>query len=44
VLGWVVVPVVLVAGYWSVKAGLNALGTTPTALIEGVKAVIASRS
>jgi hypothetical protein len=44
VVGWVVVPVVLVAGYWSVKAGLNAFGTTPTALIEGVKAVIASRS
>jgi hypothetical protein len=40
VLGWVLVPFILVGGYWAVKASLNALGTTPTALVQGVRAAI----
>lgn len=43
-LGWILVPVILVAGYWSLRAGLNALGTSPTALVQQVKAVISNRS
>lgn len=37
VLGWILVPVILVAAYWLAKFLLNALGTSPTALIEGIK-------
>jgi hypothetical protein len=44
VVGWIVVPVVLISGFWAVKAGLAAFGTTPTALIEGLKTIAASRS
>jgi hypothetical protein len=44
VLGWIVVPIVLVAMFWAVKAGLAAFGTTPTALIEGIKTIASSRS
>ena len=44
VLAWVLVPVILIGGFWAVKASLAALGTTPTALIEGIKAVVSSRS
>jgi len=43
VLGWIVVPLILISAYWGVKSGLSALGTTPTALIEGVKTAISSR-
>jgi hypothetical protein len=44
VLGWILVPVILIAGFWAVKAGLGAFGTTPTALIEGIKTAVSSRS
>lgn len=44
VLGWILVPLILITGYWGVKSGLNALGTTPTALIQGIKTAISSRS
>lgn len=44
VLGWVLVPVIAIALYWAVRGGLNALGTSPTALVQGIKAAIASRS
>ena len=40
VLGWILVPVILVSLYWSVKSGLAALGTTPTALIQGIRTAI----
>lgn len=39
-LGWILVPIIAVGGYWAVKASLNALGTTPTALVQGVRAAI----
>ena len=44
VLGWILVPIILIALYWAVKAGLGALGTTPTGLIQGIKAAISGRS
>lgn len=44
VIGWIVVPIIIISGYYGVKSGLNALGTTPTALIQNVKTAISSRS
>lgn len=41
-LGWVLVPVIVIGGFWAVKATLSALGTSPSALIQGVKAVLGS--
>lgn len=42
VLGWVLVPVILISGFWAVKAGLSAIGTTPTALIQGIKTAVSA--
>ena len=39
-LGWVLVPVILIGGYWLVTALLGALGTSPSAIIDGVQSVI----
>ena len=43
VLAWVLVPTIVVSAYWGVQTALSAFGTSPSALIEGIKAVIASR-
>lgn len=40
-LGWILVPIILVAGYWAVVSLLAAMGTSPSAVIEAVKAVLA---
>jgi hypothetical protein len=40
VLGWILVPIILIAVYWAVKAGLNAMGTNLTSLIQGIKTAI----
>ena len=40
VLGWVLVPIIIGALYWGVKAGLNAAGTSPTAIVQGVRALV----
>jgi hypothetical protein len=40
VLGWVLVPLMVIGLFWGVKSGLGALGTSPTALIQGVKTVM----
>ncbi|HKH33028.1 MAG TPA: hypothetical protein VKA80_02505 [Beijerinckiaceae bacterium] len=37
VLGWILVPVILIALYWAVKAGLSALGTSPSAVIQALR-------
>ena len=42
VLGWVLVPIIVIGGFWGLKATLNALGTSPSALIQGVKAILGS--
>jgi hypothetical protein len=41
-LGWILVPIILILAFWGLKALLNALGTSPSALIQGVKAVLGS--
>ena len=40
ILGWILVPVICVALYWSVRAGLNAAGTSPTAVIQAIKTLV----
>ena len=42
VLGWVLVPTILIAGFWAAKAGLNALGTSPTQLVQGIRAAVSA--
>ena len=42
VLGWILVPIICVSVYWAIKGGLAAVGTSPTALIQGVKAALSS--
>ena len=44
VLGWILVPVIIIACIWAVKAGLAAFGTTPSALIDGLKQAIGNKS
>jgi len=44
VLGWVLVPVILIGLYIGVKGILSALGTTPTALIQGIQTALSNRS
>ena len=40
ILGWIVVPLILLGAYWAVVAGLDAMGTSPAALIQGVQMII----
>jgi hypothetical protein len=40
ILGWILVPIILIALYWGMKAGLNAMGTNFTALVQGIKTAI----
>lgn len=40
ILGWILVPIILVAGYWAVVGGLNAAGTSPSALIAGIRQLL----
>lgn len=37
VLGWILVPVILISLYWAVKAGLSALDTSPSAVIQALR-------
>jgi hypothetical protein len=37
VLGWILVPIILLCGYWAVTAGLNAAGTSPTAIVQALR-------
>jgi len=40
-LGWILVPTILVSLYWMVNGFLNALGTSPSAIVAGVNAMLA---
>lgn len=42
VLGWVLVPVILLSGFWAVRAGLGALGTNFTDLIKGIRTALSA--
>lgn len=39
ILGWILVPVILFACYWSVNAGFAFFGTTPGAVFDQLKQV-----
>jgi hypothetical protein len=38
-LAWVIVPVILYGCYWLATIGLAALGTSPEALLDGLKTI-----
>ena len=40
ILGWVLVPLIVLGLFWGVRSGLGAIGTSPTAIIQGVKTVM----
>jgi hypothetical protein len=42
ILGWILVPVIVIACYWLLDMTLNAVGTSPAAIADGVKAIIDS--
>jgi hypothetical protein len=42
ILGWILVPVIILGCYWFLEVGLNALGTSPAAIMEGIEAIIAT--
>ena len=41
ILAWILVPVIVLSCYWLLVVGLNALGTSPAAIMEGIEAIIA---
>jgi hypothetical protein len=41
VLGWVLVPLIVLGCYWALNMGLNAIGMSPAAIMEGVNAILA---
>ena len=42
ILGWMLVPTILLGCYWAIDAGLGAIGTSPAALVQGVQTIIAN--
>ncbi len=42
ILGWILVPVIVLGCYWFLEVGLSALGTSPAAIMEGIEAILAS--
>ena len=42
VLGWILVPTIVVATYLFIVAVLSALGTSPAAIIDGIKTILAT--
>jgi hypothetical protein len=39
ILGWILVPIILFGGYWLVMVTLDALGTSPSAIIDGIRSI-----
>ena len=42
ILGWLLVPAIVLGCYWAVDAMLGALGTSPAALVQGIQTIIAN--
>ena len=42
ILGWILVPVIILGCYWFLEVGLSALGTSPAAIMEGIEAILAT--
>jgi hypothetical protein len=41
-MGWILVPIIIIGSYWLVVSGLEALGTSPSAIIDGISQIISS--
>jgi hypothetical protein len=39
-MGWVLVPIIVVSVYWVVDGFLGALGTSPSAIFAGINAIL----
>jgi hypothetical protein len=39
ILGWILVPAIIFGCYWLLNVGLSALGTSPAALMDGLKTI-----
>lgn len=39
ILGWILVPAILFGCYWLLNAGLAAMGSSPQAIMEGLKTI-----
>jgi hypothetical protein len=39
ILGWILVPIILVGCYWLANVILTALGTSPQAIIDGIRSI-----
>lgn len=39
ILGWILVPMILIAGYWAINAGFGFFGTTPSVVFDQLKQV-----
>ncbi|AWN48138.1 hypothetical protein DK419_18845 [Methylobacterium terrae] len=37
ILGWILVPLILLAGYWAINAGFAFFGTTPSVVFDQLK-------
>lgn len=40
ILGWILVPAIVIACIWAVSAGLGAMGTDLNSLIQGIKSIM----
>jgi hypothetical protein len=40
VTGWILVPIILLAGYWVLIAILDGLGTSPSAIFAGINTIL----
>ena len=38
-MGWILVPLILIGGYWLVVGALDALGTSPSAILNGFSTI-----
>ncbi|HEX2556539.1 MAG TPA: hypothetical protein VHL98_22815 [Microvirga sp.] len=43
ILGWILVPVIVVATYWLVETMLGALGTSTGQVIAGLQAIVSGK-
>jgi len=39
ILGWILVPTIIFGCYWLLNMGLAAIGTSPEALLDGIKTI-----
>jgi len=40
ILGWILVPIILIGCYWAFELIMNALGTSTSALIDGARLIL----